>query len=165
MHGADSDLKVLRKLEIHDDPLRIIDTQKAAKYPLQLYYRYSLEKLLEALEIPYAALHAAGNDAHFSLRTVLMIAVKDAERQPNIPSHSHLILNALNAIAHAPWPLTTGETRALIHEVQRLAKLELKARREAKSAASSERKEIRTWRIISSYDPLIITIFTIRSIR
>ncbi|KAK2036842.1 hypothetical protein LZ31DRAFT_439492, partial [Colletotrichum somersetense] len=79
LHGTDSDLKILRHLAI-DLPSRslyVIDTNKAAQYPLQLCYRYGLEKLLESLEIPFANLHAAGNDAHYCLRALLMIAVSD----------------------------------------------------------------------------------------
>ncbi|KAK1997929.1 hypothetical protein LX36DRAFT_543789, partial [Colletotrichum falcatum] len=79
LHGTDSDLKILRhlKIELPSQSLYVIDTNKVAQSPLQLYYRYSLEKLLETLEIPFANLHAAGNDAHYCLRALLMIAVSD----------------------------------------------------------------------------------------
>ncbi|KAF9876749.1 hypothetical protein CkaCkLH20_05595 [Colletotrichum karsti] len=83
LHGTNSDLKILRHLEIDipDRSLYVVDTNKAAQYPLQLWYRYGLEKLLETLHIPFANLHAAGNDAHYCLRALLMIAVTDAERR------------------------------------------------------------------------------------
>lgn len=91
-HGADSDLKMLRHLNIDLRPLYIIDTNKAAQYPLQLWYRYGLEKLLDVLEIPYALLHAAGNDARFCLQALLMLAVKDAEMcQPGAAADNALL--------------------------------------------------------------------------
>ncbi|KAK2056362.1 hypothetical protein LY76DRAFT_463114, partial [Colletotrichum caudatum] len=79
LHGTDSDFKILRHLAIDlpSQSLYVIDTNKAAQFPLQLYYRYSLEKLLETLEVPFANLHAAGNDAHYCLRALLMITVLD----------------------------------------------------------------------------------------
>ncbi|TPX11202.1 uncharacterized protein E0L32_001020 [Thyridium curvatum] len=84
-------------------PIFVVDTVKAAQEPLSLPYRYSLEKLLEALEIPYKKLHAAGNDAHFALRVLLMIIAKDAERQPET-QHSVSLIRALKEVALAPIP-------------------------------------------------------------
>ncbi|KAH7121408.1 hypothetical protein EDB81DRAFT_813900, partial [Dactylonectria macrodidyma] len=71
--------------------------------PPQLYYRYSLEKLLDSLDIPYANLHAAGNDAHFTLRAILMIVVRDAQRQHQDIDDS--LFRVLEAVARAPRPL------------------------------------------------------------
>ncbi len=80
-HGSNRELGVFTRLDIDLQPLCIIDTVKAAQYPLQLSYRYSLEKLLTELGIPFVNLHVSGNDAHFVLRALLMIAVRDAERE------------------------------------------------------------------------------------
>lgn len=140
LHGANSDLKVLHNLDIDLGSLYVIDTNKAAQFPLQLYYRYSLEKLLEALEIPYAFLHAAGNDAHFSLQALLMIAVRDAERQPD-SSHEALI-RTLRAISQAPRPLTAAEIQAPIEQARREAKAESRARKKARRAATLERQRL-----------------------
>ncbi|KAF5638153.1 ribonuclease H [Fusarium sp. NRRL 25303] len=79
VHGAKQELSLLSLLNIKLEPVFIIDTVKAAQYPLQLWYRYSLKQLLEEFEIPYSHLHVAGNDAHLTLRVLLMLAVKDAE--------------------------------------------------------------------------------------
>ncbi|KAK0706844.1 hypothetical protein B0T26DRAFT_596607, partial [Lasiosphaeria miniovina] len=62
-------------------PRYIIDTAKAAQHPLQLSYRCSLESLLERLDISFRNLQAAVNDVNFVLRALLMLAVRDAERQ------------------------------------------------------------------------------------
>ncbi|KAK3363093.1 hypothetical protein B0T25DRAFT_30152 [Lasiosphaeria hispida] len=80
-HGMDRELNILEQLDIDLHPRYIIDTVKAAQYPLQLFYRYSLERLLTEFNIPFCHLHTAGNDAHFILRALLMITVRDAELQ------------------------------------------------------------------------------------
>lgn len=64
-HGDAGDLNVLGRLGIDLHPLCTIDTVKAAQYPRQLSYRYSLERLLSALGVPFANLHISGIDAHF----------------------------------------------------------------------------------------------------
>ncbi|PNP84044.1 hypothetical protein FNYG_02732 [Fusarium nygamai] len=79
VHGAKQELSLLSMLNIKLEPVFIIDTVKAAQFPLQLWYRYSLKQPLEEFEIPYSHLHVAGNDAHLTLRVLLMIAVRDAE--------------------------------------------------------------------------------------
>ncbi len=78
-HGNDKESRVLQKLNINFPCLYTLDTVKAAQYPLQLSYRYSLEKLLDGFSIPHLKLHSSWNDAHFVLRALLMIAVSDAE--------------------------------------------------------------------------------------
>ncbi|KAJ0166508.1 Vegetative incompatibility protein HET-E-1 [Colletotrichum tanaceti] len=143
LHGTHSDLKILRHLEI-DLPaqsLYVIDTNKAAQSPLELSYRYSLEKLLEALQIPYANLHAAGNDAHYCLRALLMIAVFDAQRHPS--GHCEALLHLFRAVAQAPRPLTRGEIWQMEEpqrEARREAKIQSKVRRKARRAARTSRR-------------------------
>ncbi|KAI8674196.1 hypothetical protein NCS55_00742500 [Fusarium keratoplasticum] len=68
----------------------VLDTVKAAQFPLQLSYRYSVEKLLDEL----------GNDAHFVLKALLMIAVRDGQmvREPG----DEELFRYLAAVAHAP---------------------------------------------------------------
>jgi hypothetical protein len=79
VHEGKQELSLLSMLNIKLEPVFIIDTVKAAQFPLQLWYRNSLKQLLEEFEIPYSQLHVAGNDAHLTLRVLLMIAVRDAE--------------------------------------------------------------------------------------
>lgn len=112
-HGGHRELWALEALNIHLNPLYTIDTVKAAQYPLQLSYRCSLEKLLLELEIPFTALHNAGNDAHFVLRAVLMLAVRDAQRELALAPDAlpQKLLNA-RAIAQAPQPSTNAAIEA-----------------------------------------------------
>lgn len=142
LHGAVSDLKMLRHLNIDLRPLYIIDTNKAAQYPLQLWYRYRLDKLLDVLEIPYAKLHAAGNDARFSLQALLMLAVKDAEMmsQPGAAAAvDNALLRLLKGISQAPRPPTRAEIEAALAPARLAAK-------EAKAATAARRKQRRAAR-------------------
>lgn len=113
-HGGRRELWALKALDIHLSPLYTIDTVKAAQYPLQLSYRWSLEKLLLEFEIPFTALHNSGNDAHFVLRAFLMLAVRDSQRELALAPDA-LPENLLNsrAIAQAPLPSTKAGIEAV----------------------------------------------------
>ena len=155
LHGGNEDLKVLRNLGIDLRPLCIIDTVKAAQHPLQLSYRYSLERLLDELDIPFAALHAAGNDAHFTMRALCMIAARDAERQSPASSILTPLLQTLSSIGQAPRPLIYGEIMAPIDEAWGAEKWEAKRERKAKRAARTERRRLeRLGRAQSESPPL-----------
>ena len=108
LHGGSRELWVLESVGINLQPICVIDTVKAAQHPLQLSYRYSLERLLDELGIPFNNLHSAGNDAHFVLRAVLMIAVRDAERLLDASALPRW-LPTFRAIAQAPLPCTGGD--------------------------------------------------------
>ena len=148
IHGAEQDLEVLKNLGIDLHAVFVVDTVKAAQYPLRLSYRYSLEKLLEVLGIPFTNLHAAGNDAHFALRALLMIVVKDAESQPSTPSITTLT-KTLKAIALGPRPLSHRELLAPQEEARRQGKPKAKQNSESKKDywlkrhAKSKRKTAR----------------------
>ncbi|MBE3049787.1 hypothetical protein IMZ48_46280 [Candidatus Bathyarchaeota archaeon] len=138
-HSTVSDLKMLRNLDIDLRPLYSMDTNKVAQYPLQLHYRYSLEKLLDTLEIPYTSLHAAGNDARFCLQALLMLAVKDAEKdQPGAADES--LFRLLGGIAQVPRPRTRKEIEDTLVVVGRATKKEKQA---ANKAARKERRRLR----------------------
>ena len=120
-HGINEDLKFLNNIDagIAARACYILDTVKAAQYALQLYYRYSLEKLLDALSIPYdhIRLHAAGNDALFALKGLLMIVARDMSAKPHawVPGNQQTIgtqssaATILEAIAHAPYFLSADK--------------------------------------------------------
>lgn len=61
-HGGDRELKTLARVGLDLGPVCVIDTVKAAQYPLRLSYRYSPERSLDELGIPFCNLHTAGND-------------------------------------------------------------------------------------------------------
>ncbi|KAK4065473.1 hypothetical protein Trihar35433_7593 [Trichoderma harzianum] len=147
-HGIDADIKFFNNLnpEIANGACYILDTVKAAQYPLQLYYRYSLESLLDEFNIRYAKLHAAGNDAHFALKALLMIAVRDgqmasASETTTTPIHEDLF-RILDAIAHAPVaiPIWTEIPPTASHTPQTKPKLGIFAKRRLRAAAKAASK-------------------------
>lgn len=123
MRGS-REIWALDNLNINISPLYTIDTVKAAQHPLQLSFRCSLEKILNELSIPFAALHVAGNDAHFVLRALLMLAVRDAQRQ--LAALPAWISNS-RVVAQAPRPFTKAEIEAMAQ------KTELEGREEQKT--------------------------------
>ncbi|KAL7815036.1 hypothetical protein V8C44DRAFT_363441 [Trichoderma aethiopicum] len=126
VHGISRERIVLRKLNINLNPIFEIDTTKAARYPLQELHDSTLKKLLRDFGIPLAdgLLHFAGNDAHFVLRAVLMIAVRDARRElKNIPAW----VPVFEAVARAPLPpipLTRAQKAAIKKRDKEIAKLQ-----------------------------------------
>ncbi|KAK9769252.1 putative Qde-2-interacting protein [Seiridium cardinale] len=139
-HGAQCDAKALHLLDIDLHPVCVIDTVKAAQHPLQLHHRLSLENLLKELAIPNTNLHAAGNDAHFTLCALLMLVVIDAERQ-GVPSKESLF-RALRGVAQAPCPPTRQEIEKVERSARLRVKRESKLRRKARRSARTERRKL-----------------------
>lgn len=97
----------------------MIDTTKAARYPLQEFHDSTLKKLLQDFNIPFTGglLHFAGNGAHYVLRALLMIAVRDARRElEDTPAW----VSVFEAVARAPLPPMplTRQQRAAIQRRQ-----------------------------------------------
>ncbi|KAI0132047.1 hypothetical protein BJ170DRAFT_717961 [Xylariales sp. AK1849] len=142
-HGGQCDIKALHLLNIDLHPICVIDTVKAAQHPLQMHYRLSLENLLKELAIPNTNLHAAGNDAHFTLCVLLMLVVVDAERQG--VSIKESLFRALRGVAQAPHPPTRQEIekveRSARLRVKREEKRETRLRRKARRSARTERRK------------------------
>lgn len=139
-HGDHSDRKALSNLNIQLQPLYVIDNVKAAQYPLGLPYRLGLEAMLDTFGIPYADLHAAGNDAHYALRALLMIAVTDGEKMGLEPTASKDLFSTLDAIARSARPTTAGEKAVTFEESRRQVKAEKMARHKARRAARTDRR-------------------------
>lgn len=139
-YGTNEDVKFLNNLnpDITGQACYILDIVKAAQFPLRLYYRYSLEKMLEEFDIRYANLHAAGNDAHFALKALLMIAVRDGQLVSEVsPAASETLFRTLDAIAHAPITLPTRTERP---SAAPNAKLGIKAKSRLRAARKAARR-------------------------
>ncbi|OAQ61509.1 ribonuclease H-like protein [Pochonia chlamydosporia 170] len=82
VHGGHRQTTLLQKLNINLAPVFTLDTTSC---PLSTpdFLHLSLKRLLQAFSIPFTGdrLHVAGNDAHFTLRVLLMIAVTDVQRE------------------------------------------------------------------------------------
>ncbi|KAH8178330.1 RNase H domain-containing protein [Sarocladium implicatum] len=146
-HGINEDLKFLNNIDegIAARACYILDTVKAAQYTLKLYYRYSLEKLLDALGIPCNPfrLHAAGNDAYYALKALLMIAARDmvvdAVGDQHTFSSRSSTATTLEAIASCPYPRPVDKPREVAGPDEKPPKLSLGAKRRLRQ----ERKAIR----------------------
>lgn len=119
-HGIYEDVKFLNGLDtsIVSRASYVLDTVKVAQFPLQLNYRYNLEKLLHELGLPYAKLHTAGNDAHFALKALLLLAVRDGRQTSSSASRTESgeerLFCRIEDIVHLPCgiplPKTSAET-------------------------------------------------------
>jgi len=80
-HGCGRDLAALRSLgfNFQASAIHILDTANIAREPGKSHL--SLCRLLDKLKCPHAKLHNAGNDAHFTLRALILLAIKGHENQ------------------------------------------------------------------------------------
>jgi len=76
-HDFRHDLQVLRHLnfDIQTSVLGILDTMRIASEVIPTCSG-TLRDILRELQCPFDKLHSAGNDAHFTLRALLLLAVK-----------------------------------------------------------------------------------------
>lgn len=146
-HGLSEDMKFLNNINplIVTHAAYIIDTNKAAQHPLSLYYRHSLESLLQEFGINHSQLHAAGNDAHYVLKALLMIIVRDG-RPGETYAFNNDMFATLEAIATADTPSQQVEVaenqegiekKVGLIEKGRLKKARRLARKEVAALASS----------------------------
>lgn len=153
-HGMDTDLKLLNEIDpkIATNAAYVLDTVKVAQFPLQLHYRYSLEKLLAELDIKYAKLHTAGNDAHFALRALLMLIVCDGMMGESQKSLDELeLFMRLDRIAHMPVDLLVW-TEEPPPKPEKKAKMGILAKRRLKQERKARR---RAFQQLPFYDEVI----------
>ncbi|KAF5022604.1 hypothetical protein F66182_5350 [Fusarium sp. NRRL 66182] len=101
LFDAASDLQRMKDFGIDATCLIPIDLQKATYVPLQRTWPISLNYLLSDMGIPSQDLHSAGNDTHFTLRAMLMLAVVDVLRYLEPKDYPSWLQAAVN-IAHSP---------------------------------------------------------------
>jgi DNA polymerase III epsilon subunit-like protein len=75
-HDIRNDLHAMRSLNF-DFPASIISILDTSRITRELDVTVSsLTDLLEVFQCPFDKLHCAGNDAHFTLRALLLLAIK-----------------------------------------------------------------------------------------
>ncbi|GES66638.1 polynucleotidyl transferase [Aspergillus terreus] len=76
-HDINNELIALRNLhfDFEQFPMDVIDTQWVAK-EVGGFPSLQLRRVLQELDCPYERLHCAGNDAHFTLRALLLLAAR-----------------------------------------------------------------------------------------
>lgn len=156
MHGASKEVSVMKSLNINLNPIFNIDTTTAVRH---LFHRTNLKCLLREYEIPHVSnhLHHAGNDAHFILRVLLMIAVRHVRTKlggEQLPDW----VPVFEAIAKSPKPevkemqkagplrITPGDKETKQMERRREA-LEKKRRMLEELSRIEEEREMRLSRI------------------
>lgn len=121
VHGGHRETSLLQKLDIDLSTVFVIDAAKVSRYPLQIFNDCTLKKLLLEFSIRSTggSLHVAGNDAHFTLRALLMSAVADAQRElDEVPKW----VSVFQDIAQAPLPpipLRIAQKAAMKRRVKR----------------------------------------------
>ncbi len=97
--------------------------QKLLAIPLQAFYDYSLKRLLQEFNIPFTGehLHVAGNDAHLTLRVLLMIAVSDARRESEVVPAWVPVFEAIARAPLPPMPLKRAQKAAIKRRAKKAA--------------------------------------------
>jgi hypothetical protein len=101
-HDFKHDLHILQilKFDLQTSIVGILDTQKIASELLP-DNSSTLSDILQALHCPFDKLHTAGNDAHFTLRALLLLAEKSCTHSL-ISTRNQDTLASIRAIAQVP---------------------------------------------------------------
>lgn len=121
-HDIRHDLRALEALgaDFQDHIIGVLDTSWIAHEVLP-FYAGSLGDLLAELECPFDKLHCAGNDAHFTLRALLLLVVKDCRKRAYTENGE--MVGILERTALDPIPFRADpEVAAAKKKAKRLAK-------------------------------------------
>ncbi|KAK3379375.1 hypothetical protein B0T24DRAFT_675173 [Lasiosphaeria ovina] len=104
-HEALSDIKFLQSMNCNiyktKNAIDIADTREMYQYMCRAKNPTKLESILEALDIPYRYLHNAGNDAVYTLRAMVGLAIK--RRLASLEKAAKLKNQAHNVIPYAEF--------------------------------------------------------------
>lgn len=117
-HGISQDLQVLQNLhfDLPKSVIGIIDTAVITSQVYSCRTFWSLRTVLEELQCAYNNLHSAGNDAHFTLRCLLLLASRSVKSTVDLTPKYQTRLKELEEIGHSEIPkppLTTAEKKKL----------------------------------------------------
>lgn len=103
-HDIRNDLQVLQLLDfnLHTSIGGILDVGRIASKRLP-NIPIRLSSILSELRCPFQNLHTAGNDAYFTLRVLLLLAIRDYPEE-EVNSNHQEILSALKAITNVSIP-------------------------------------------------------------
>lgn len=121
-HDIRHDLRALTALgaDFQDPIIGVLDTSWITHEVLP-FFALSLGELLTELECPFDKLHCAGNDAHFTLRALLLLVVKDCSKRADTENRG--MVDTLERIAFNPIPFRADpEVAATKKKAKRLAK-------------------------------------------
>lgn len=118
-HDIRNDLQVLQLLDfnLHTSIRGILDVGRiASKIPPNI--SMTLSSILSELRCPSPNLHTTGNDAFFTLRVLLLLAIRDYPEE-EVNSNHQEILSALKAIANVSIPRKSDPQSKNIKKKQR----------------------------------------------
>ncbi|KAI1612937.1 Polynucleotidyl transferase [Exophiala viscosa] len=146
-HDIWNDLKVLRylKFDTRTSILGILDTQQIAReVPSTAASSGRLRNILTELRCPFDELHSAGNDANFTLRALLLLAVQ-CYASETLCQEDQRTLELIREVAQYPIPNRRDlkEARALKKKMKRLEK---SRKHQAKSWDTETKESIRAER-------------------
>lgn len=104
-HDIANDLRLLQHLHF-DLPKSVIGIVDSMAIASQVFskLRWSLRTVLEELQCPYDSLHSAGNDAHFTLRCLLLLVSRNVTSTVEVVPNSQQMLKKLEEIGHSEIP-------------------------------------------------------------
>lgn len=128
-HGMAIELRVLQHLhfKLPKSVIGIIDTQAITSQVFSSGHHWSLRHVLQEFQCPFDNLHSAGNDAHFTLRCLLLLVSRSVTTTNTVKlmtTHEQR-LKKLEEIGHSeipkkkerppapPAPLTTAAKKRL----------------------------------------------------
>ena len=118
-HDIKNDLQVLQLLNfnLHTSIGDILDVGRIASKILP-NIPITLSSIQSELRCPFQNLHTAGNDAYFTLRVLLLLAIRDYPEE-EVNSNHQEILSALKAITNASIPRKSDPQSKNIKKKQR----------------------------------------------
>jgi hypothetical protein len=108
-YSARNDLIILKDFDIYLDYVYWLDLCQATYLITQTPKAPTLSGLLQLLNIRHSKLHAAGNDAHFTLRALMGSAVLDVANELHYGGSLQPWCGLASSIAKAPLPLKERE--------------------------------------------------------
>jgi hypothetical protein len=144
-HGITADLHVLQALGFQFPALlsSVLDTSRVANEVFEIWAG-SLRDLLLALQCSFNRLHCAGNDANFTLRALLLLAVEGLTGQQEDQAENCNTLAILRQISTCPIPhWVDPEVQALEKKEKRREK---SRKHQSKTWDKEKLEEIRTAR-------------------
>ncbi|KAH7192679.1 uncharacterized protein B0J16DRAFT_380565 [Fusarium flagelliforme] len=103
-YSVRNDLILLKDFNIYLNQAFWMDVAQATYPILKTTWAPKLAILLESLNIQYAKLHSAGNDAHFTMRAMLGLAVLDVIHELDYGGTHQPWCNLATSIARSPLP-------------------------------------------------------------
>ncbi len=142
-HDVVNDLKILQLLhfDLHTSIVGILDTRKIVSTILALSnISHRLSSILSELGCPFQNLHVAGNDAYFTLRVLLLLAIRSYTDKV-VDSRHQEVLAALKAITNVSIPRRSDPQARNIKKKQR--RFEKNRKHQSKSWDMEKQEQIR----------------------